>query len=70
LLEMRASVSCTACLEVAHGNTDWHKKMLKFKVILVVLTLLNPNMTTKLPHHVQMLRESGLNHKINLVTRK
>jgi hypothetical protein len=38
--------------------------LLKFRVILTVLTLLNPNMTTKLPYHPPVLREEGLYSKI------
>jgi hypothetical protein len=34
--------------------------LLKFRVILIVLTLLTTNMTTKLLHHPPMLREEGL----------
>jgi hypothetical protein len=40
---------------------------IKLRVILVVLTLLNPNITTKLPYHPPVLRERGLNYKTKLV---
>jgi hypothetical protein len=42
----------------------------KLRVILVVLTLLNPNMTTTLPYHPPGLRERGLNYKTKLVVQK
>ena len=35
--------------------------LLKFTVILIVLTLLNRNMITKLPHYPPTLRKRGLN---------
>jgi len=41
----------------------WAQKkssLLKFRVIIIVLTLLTPNMTTKVPYHPPMLRERGL----------
>jgi len=41
-------------------NIGWQKKnyhsLLKFSVILIVLTLVNPNMTAKLPYHPPVLR--------------
>jgi len=45
------------------NNTAWGGicSLLKIRVILRVLTLLNPNMTTRLPYHLPMLREKGLN---------
>jgi len=30
--------------------------LLKFRVIIIVLTLLNPNMSTKFPYHPQKVR--------------
>jgi hypothetical protein len=43
---------------------------IKLWVILVVLILLNPNMTTKVPYHPPVLRERGLNYKTKLVVQK
>jgi hypothetical protein len=42
--------------------TDYtgRQTLLKFRVIFIVLTLLNLNMTTKLPYPLPMLREEGL----------
>jgi len=42
----------------------------KMRAILIVLTLLNPNMTTKRSYHPPMLREGGLNYKITLAVQK
>ena len=39
------------------------RSLLKFRVILIVFTLLNPNMTTKLSYRPPMLSEGGLNFK-------
>jgi hypothetical protein len=40
---------------------NFFRFLLKFRVILIVLKLLNPNMTNKLPCHTPVLREEGLN---------
>jgi hypothetical protein len=50
-----------------HWSTQKKSSLLKYRVIIVVLTLLNPNMTIKLPCHPLMLRERGLNYKITFV---
>lgn len=42
------------------SNFFFHS-LLKFRVIFVHLTLLNPNLPTKLPYHPPVLRERGLN---------
>jgi hypothetical protein len=39
-------------------------------VILIVLTLLNPNMTNELPHHPPMLLKGGWNLKTTFVIRR
>ena len=44
--------------------------LLKFRAILIVLTLLNPSMTTKLPYHLLMLKKRELNYKNTFVVRK
>jgi hypothetical protein len=44
--------------------------LLKFGGILIVFTLLNPNVTTKLPCHSAMLREEGLNSQTRFVIKK
>jgi hypothetical protein len=44
--------------------------LLKFRVILLVLTLLNPNMTTKLPSHPPIVKEKGLTAEATFVIQK
>jgi len=51
-------------LNTADVATHWSpKKTLPVKIQGgIFLTLLNPNMTTKLPYHTSMVRERGLNY--------
>jgi len=57
---MKVSFSCVACLEISLGNSGWHEKNVKIQGDSCGLTLPNPNMTTKLPHHLPVLREMRL----------
>jgi hypothetical protein len=43
------------------------RSMLKFKVILIAVTVLNPNMITKLPYHPPMFGQRRLNLKTMFV---
>jgi hypothetical protein len=52
------------------GKTNFFRSLLKFGVILIILTLLNPSMTTKLLYHPQMLREERLNSKAKFVIKE
>jgi hypothetical protein len=49
-------LSDTKVILVGRGGVGGNSH-LKFRVILVVLTLLNPNMTSKLPYHPPELGE-------------
>jgi hypothetical protein len=50
--------------------SDKKLSLLKWRVILIVVTLLNPIMTTKLPYQAQVLRERGLNKKNYVCNKK
>jgi hypothetical protein len=41
--------------------------LLNLRVVPIILTLLNPNTTTKLPYRQPVLRQRGLNYKIAYV---
>jgi len=48
------------------GKGGKKHSLLKFWLILIVLTLLTPNMTTKLPYHPPMFREEVKLKKLHL----
>jgi hypothetical protein len=56
------------------NDTGQHKTffhfLLKFRVILIALTFLNLNMTTKLPYHPPSVKEEGLNLKKKVCNKK
>jgi len=53
----------TTRVSAAVRNTGRKKKvfrcLLKFRVILIIATFLNPNIITKVPYHPPMFRERG-----------
>ena len=55
------------------NNTGWQKKfflsLLKFRMILIVLAWMNPNMTTKITYHPPMLRRRDWIQKLCLYTK-
>jgi hypothetical protein len=40
------------------------------RVIFIDLTFLNPNMATKMLHHLPVLRENGINYKTTFLVKK
>jgi hypothetical protein len=64
-----------AFTKVTFDKVHWsapkkNRSLLKLMVIVIVLTLLNPNMKTKLPCHPPLLRERGLNYKTMLLIKR
>jgi hypothetical protein len=53
-----------------HCSAKRKSSLLKFRVIIIILTLLNPNMTTKVPYHPPVLRERELNYKTTFVLKR
>jgi hypothetical protein len=54
------------------NNNGWQiffLSLLKFRMILIVLVLMNPNMTTKFPYHPPMLRRKDWIQKQHLYTK-
>ena len=55
------------CREITFVTISFFRRLLKFRVNLIVLPLLNAIMKTKLPYDPPVLRGSGLNEEIMFV---